>query len=157
MFWWWKWQHFKKFVSRNKPIETKSWFISLFCCTQTFNSCFNNQTFCVGAAIVAQLAERLFPIPEVRGSNPVTGTNFMKSLINVDCEKTKITKKRWKWAHFLKKYNTFLLYPFWFKFGTNLITSRITFESKPSCLIHSTGDLWLANLTIYNSRVVLTR
>ena len=92
MFWWWKWQHFKKFVSRNKPIETKSWFISVFCCTQTFNSCFNNQTFCVGAAIVAQLAERLFPIPEVRGSNPVTSTNFMKSLINVYCEKTKITK-----------------------------------------------------------------
>ena len=46
-----------------------------------------------GAVVVAQLVERLLPIPEVRGSNPVIGKNLYGTF-TVNCiEKTKIKKK----------------------------------------------------------------
>ena len=42
------------------------------------------------AVVVAQLVERLLPMPEVRGSNPVTGKNLYWTFI-VNCiEKMKI-------------------------------------------------------------------
>ena len=53
--------------------------------------------------IVAQLVERLLPIPEVRGSSPVIGKKLYR-IFTVNCvEKTKIKKKRPGMAHFLKK------------------------------------------------------
>ena len=52
--------------------------------------------------VVAQLVERLLPIPEVRGSYPVIGNNSY-STITVNCiEKTKIKKKRPGMAQFKK-------------------------------------------------------
>ena len=43
--------------------------------------------------VVAQLVERLLPIPEVHGSNPVIGKNLYLT-ITVNCiEKSKIKKK----------------------------------------------------------------
>ena len=46
---------------------------------------------------MAQLVERSLPIPEVRGSNPVIGKNYIEHLFIVYCqlcvEKTKIKKK----------------------------------------------------------------
>ena len=52
---------------------------------------------------MAQLVERLLPIPEVRGSNPVIGKNLYRTF-TVNCiEKTKINKKRPGMAHFKKK------------------------------------------------------
>ena len=50
---------------------------------------------------VAQLVERLLPIPDVRGSNPVIGKKFVYCQLSI--EKTKIKKKRPGLAH-LKKY-----------------------------------------------------
>ena len=47
-----------------------------------------------GAVVVAQLVERLLPIPEVRGSNPVIGKHLYWTLFTVNCiEKTKIKEK----------------------------------------------------------------
>ena len=58
---------------------------------------------CYRAVVVAQLVERLLPIPEVCGSNPVIGKN-LHSTFTVNCiEKTKIKKKRPGMAHFFKK------------------------------------------------------
>jgi len=38
------------------------------------------------AVVVAQLVERLLPVPEVRGSNPVIGKNlFIEHLFTVNC------------------------------------------------------------------------
>ena len=39
------------------------------------------------AVVVAQLVERLLPIPEVRGSNPVIGKNlfYIEHLFTVNC------------------------------------------------------------------------
>ena len=52
--------------------------------------------------VVAQLEERLLPIPEVRGSYPVIDF-YMEHLFTVNCiVKTKIKKKRPGMAH-LKK------------------------------------------------------
>ena len=49
--------------------------------------------------VVAQLVERLLPIPEVHGSNPVIGKNLYLT-ITVNCiEKSKIKKKRPGMAH----------------------------------------------------------
>ena len=58
-----------------------------------------------GSGCVAQLVERSFPIPEVRGSNPAIGKNlFIMNITFVYCqmcnEKTKIKKKRPGMAHF---------------------------------------------------------
>ena len=59
------------------------------------------------AVVVAQLVERLLPIPEVRGSNPVIGKNLFIYWTFVYCqlsiEKTKIKKKRPGMAHLKKK------------------------------------------------------
>ena len=53
--------------------------------------------------VVAQLVERLLPIPEVRSSNPVIGKNIYLTF-TINCiEKTKIKMKRPDMAHFLKK------------------------------------------------------
>ena len=53
---------------------------------------------------MAQLVERLLPIPEVRGSNPVIGKNLYRTF-TVNCiEKTKIKEKRAEMAHFKKNY-----------------------------------------------------
>ena len=55
------------------------------------------------AVVVAQLVERLLPIPEVRGSNPVISKIYIEHF-TVNCiEKTKIKKKRPGKAHFLRK------------------------------------------------------
>ena len=62
-----------------------------------------------GEVVVAQLVERLLPIPEVRGSNPVIGKNLYRTF-TVNCiEKTKIKKKRPGMAHFFKKKLNLLL------------------------------------------------
>ena len=37
-----------------------------------------------GAVVVAQLVERLLPIPEVRGSNPVIDKNFIEHLLSMN-------------------------------------------------------------------------
>ena len=48
---------------------------------------------------MAQLVERLLPIPEVRGSNPVIDKKLYRTVI-VNCiDKTKIKKKRPGMAH----------------------------------------------------------
>ena len=50
--------------------------------------------------VVAQLVERLLPIPEVRGSDPVIGK---KLISNINCiEKMKLKKKRPGMAIFKK-------------------------------------------------------
>ena len=55
------------------------------------------------AVVVAQLVERLLPVPEVCGSNPVTGKKIYGTF-TVNCiKKTKIKKKVPGMAHFLKK------------------------------------------------------
>ena len=50
---------------------------------------------CFGAVVVAQLAERSPPIPEVRGSNPVICEFFIEHLFTYRklCEKTKLKVK----------------------------------------------------------------
>ena len=55
------------------------------------------------AVVVAQLVERLLPIPEVRGSNPVIGKDLNLTFVycQLCIEKTKIKKKRPGMAHFL--------------------------------------------------------
>ena len=63
--------------------------------------------------VVAQLVERLLPIPEVRSSNPVIGKKIIYilniCLLSTVIEKTKIKKKRLGMAHiFLKKTLQFL-------------------------------------------------
>ena len=45
------------------------------------------------AVVVAQLVERLLPIPEVHGSNPVISKNLNFTLTGYSIEKTKIKKK----------------------------------------------------------------
>ena len=51
------------------------------------------------AVVVAQLVERLLPIPEVRGSNPVISKIYIEHF-TVNCiEKTKIKKKRPELVH----------------------------------------------------------
>ena len=52
--------------------------------------------------VVAQLVERLLPIPGVCCSNPVIGKNLYWTIFT---EKTKIKKKRQGMAHFFKKKN----------------------------------------------------
>ena len=52
------------------------------------------------AVVVAKLAKRLLPTPEVRGLNPITSKVFIKQLLTVNCIEK---KKRKKWpgiAHF---------------------------------------------------------
>ena len=51
--------------------------------------------------VVAQLVERSFPTPEVRGSIPAIGKLLFCSVNGI--EKTKIKMKRPRMAHFLKK------------------------------------------------------
>ena len=46
------------------------------------------------AVVVAQLVERLLPIPEVRGSNPVIGKIYIHHLLTVNCIEKKKTKKK---------------------------------------------------------------
>ena len=54
-----------------------------------------------GSGCVAQLAERLLPIPEVCGLNPVIGKIYIEHLFTINCiENTKINKKRLGMAHF---------------------------------------------------------
>ena len=57
--------------------------------------------------VVAQLVERLLPMPEVRGLNPVIGKNYIEHLFIVYCqlciEKTKIKKKEAVDGPFKKK------------------------------------------------------
>ena len=53
------------------------------------------------AVVVAQLVERLLPIPEVRGSNPVIGKINTEHMFTVNCtKKTKIKKKRPRMGNF---------------------------------------------------------
>ena len=56
---------------------------------------FGEVSWTTWAVVVAQLVERLLPIPEDRGSNTVIGKNlYIEHLFTVDCfEKTKIKKK----------------------------------------------------------------
>ena len=49
--------------------------------------------------VVAQLAKRLLPIPEVRGSNPNIGKVLLNFFTVKGIEKTKIKKKRQGVAH----------------------------------------------------------
>ena len=56
------------------------------------------------AVVVAQLVQRLLPIPEVRGSNQVMGKISIEYLLTVNCiEKTEIKKTRLGMAHCYKK------------------------------------------------------
>ena len=59
-----------------------------------------------GEVVVAQLVERLLPIPEVRSSNPVIGKIYIEHFVYLftinSIEKTKINKKRPGRAHFKK-------------------------------------------------------
>ena len=62
----------------------------------------------VSAVVVAQLVERLLPIPEVRGSNPVIGKIlflYIEHLFTVNCvlKRRKIKKNRPGMAHFFLK------------------------------------------------------
>ena len=41
------------------------------------------------AVVVAQLVERLLPVPEVCGSNPVTGKKFMEHLLSTALKRRK--------------------------------------------------------------------
>ena len=53
-----------------------------------------------GAVVVAQLVERLLPIPEICSSNPVIGQKLYRTF-TINCiEKMKIMKKRLGMAHF---------------------------------------------------------
>ena len=63
------------------------------------------------AVVVAQLVEQLFPIPEVRGSNPVISKKLYW-IFTVNCiQKTKIKKKEAGNGPFIKSLkNDFLLY-----------------------------------------------
>ena len=55
---------------------------------------------------MSQMVERSLAIPEVQGSNPVIGKNYVEHLFTVNCiEKMKTKKKRPGWAHFLNNYN----------------------------------------------------
>ena len=55
------------------------------------------------AVVVAQLAVRSLPTPEIRGSNPDISKNFM-NIVNWIVEKTKINfKKAGKGPFFFKK------------------------------------------------------
>ena len=57
------------------------------------------------AVVVAQLAERSLPSPEIGGSNPNIGNKVFWMYLSVNCneENTKIKKKRPGLAHFFKK------------------------------------------------------
>ena len=52
---------------------------------------------------MAQLVERLLPVLEIRGSNPVIGKIYIEHFKLSTVEKTKIKKKRPGMAHFFKK------------------------------------------------------
>ena len=53
---------------------------------------------------MAQLVERLLPIPEVRNSNPVIGNIYIEHLFTINCiENIKINKKRPGMANFFLK------------------------------------------------------
>ena len=68
-----------------------------------FVSCDSLETFKDGAVVEAQLVGRLLPIPEVRGSKPITGKIYIEHLFTFNCnEKTKVNIKRPGMAHFLK-------------------------------------------------------
>ena len=57
-----------------------------------------------GAVVVAQLVERLLPIPEVRDSNPVIGKK-LNWIFTVNCiETTKIKKRGREWPISKKNY-----------------------------------------------------
>ena len=88
--------------------------------------------------VVAQLAKRLLPTPEVRGSNPVIG-EFYSTLLTVNCiEKTKIKKKRPGMAHF-KEHKISL-------FVANTFCSRIPNEGNPIIPNFS----WNPNLNLFS-------
>ena len=72
-----------------------------------FSTCTVNITIVKSrAVVVAQLVERLLPIPEVRGSNPVIG-KFNEHSLTVNCiEKTKIKIKEAGNGPFFKKLST---------------------------------------------------
>ena len=69
---------------------------------------------------MAQLVERLLPIPEVRGSNLVIGKIYIEHLSSVNCiEKTKIKKKEAGNGPFFFKKKTMS-----FKVGVRYFTCR---------------------------------
>ena len=53
------------------------------------------------AVVVAELAERSLPTPEIRASNPNIGNEIFRACLSVNCypEKMKIRKKRLRMAH----------------------------------------------------------
>ena len=53
--------------------------------------------------VVAQLAERSLPIPEIRGSNPVTGKILCSTRLLLSVEKKHIKKKAAGIGRFLQK------------------------------------------------------
>ena len=55
--------------------------------------------------VVAQLAERLFPTPEICGSNPDIGNEIFRTYLSVNCdpEKTKNKEKEAENGHLKKK------------------------------------------------------
>ena len=64
----------------------------------------------IRAVVVAQLVERLLPIPEIRGSNPVIGYIIYYQLYLKNCiEKTKIKKRGRDWPNFFKKKTNWLI------------------------------------------------
>ena len=75
-----------------------------------------------GSGCVAQLVERSFPIPEVRGSNPVFGKNLYWTFVccQLCVEKTKIKKRGREWPIFLKVKTN--LRTFWATLKFNLAT-----------------------------------
>ena len=54
--------------------------------------------------VVAQLAERLLPMPKARGSNSVIGKFFIMNVFTVNCRKDEAKEKRPGKNH-LKRYN----------------------------------------------------
>ena len=74
------------------------------------------------SVVVAQLVERSFPIPEVRGSNPVFGKNLYWTFVccQLCVEKTKIKKRGREWPIFLKVKTN--LRTFWATLKFNLAT-----------------------------------
>ena len=61
-----------------------------------------------GAVVVAQLAERSLPIPEIRGSNPnITSDKFVfeQNYLSIATQKRQIQRKIGReWPVFIKKY-----------------------------------------------------
>ena len=80
-------------VHNHDQLLLLSLFFALYRCKTRF----------IRAVVVAQLVERLLPIPGVLGSNSAIENFFIEHLFTVNCiEKTKIKKKRPGMAHFLK-------------------------------------------------------